>query len=50
MTEDEGTRRISVQPYPYILFYRYFADDEIIIVGVRHAARDPSTMPGGDEE
>jgi plasmid stabilization system protein ParE len=33
-------RRIAATPYPYIVFYRV-EDDEVIIVGVRHSARDP---------
>lgn len=38
-------RRFLLQPFPYILFYEANATD-ITIIGVRHAARDPSTMPG----
>jgi toxin ParE1/3/4 len=37
-------RRVVVTPYPYIIFYRT-TDDEIIIHGVRHAARNPIAMP-----
>jgi plasmid stabilization system protein ParE len=33
-----------VRPYPYLLYYEPSAD-EIVIVGIRHGARDPSTMP-----
>ena len=33
-------RRIVVTPYPYLVFYRVAAD-EIVIHGVRHAARKP---------
>ncbi len=33
-------RRIAATPYPYLVFYRV-EDDEVIIVGVRHSARDP---------
>jgi plasmid stabilization system protein ParE len=44
-TEDPAIRRISVSPYPYLIFYEATAS-EIIIHAVRHAARDPSTMPG----
>jgi len=32
-------------PYPYLIFYEA-AENEIIIHAVRHAARDPSGMPG----
>ncbi len=42
---DEGKlRRIVVRPYPYLIYYVPSAD-EIVIVGIRHGARDPSTMP-----
>jgi toxin ParE1/3/4 len=37
-------RRVVVTPYPYLVFYRA-TDDEIIIHGVRHAARNPAAMP-----
>ena len=46
-TESKSVRRISVRPYPYVVFYRY-SDEEVVIVAVRHAARDPRTMPGGN--
>jgi plasmid stabilization system protein ParE len=36
-----GFRRIAAFPYPYLIFYRVAAD-EVVILGVRHAARDPS--------
>jgi hypothetical protein len=32
-------------PYPYLLFYEV-KDDEVVIVGVRHGARGPGSMPG----
>jgi plasmid stabilization system protein ParE len=37
-------RRLAVYPFPYLIFYQ-IRDDEIIIHGVRHSARDPSSMP-----
>jgi toxin ParE1/3/4 len=37
-------RRIVVAPYPYLLFYEVL-EDEIVVIGVRHASRDPATMP-----
>jgi plasmid stabilization system protein ParE len=40
-TGKRGIRRIAVLPYPYLIFYRVAADG-VVIVGVRHAARDPS--------
>jgi toxin ParE1/3/4 len=33
-----------VHPYPYLIFYKATAD-EVVIHGVRHAARRPSSMP-----
>lgn len=38
-------RRIVATPYPYLIFYEPAAG-EIVIIGVRHGARDPSSMPG----
>jgi toxin ParE1/3/4 len=37
-------RRVVASPYPYLIFY-HATDDEIVIHGVRHSARRPSTMP-----
>lgn len=34
-------RRVVATPYPYLVFYRVAAD-EIIILAIRHAARDPA--------
>jgi toxin ParE1/3/4 len=39
-----GMRRVVANPYPYLVFYRA-TDDEIIVVGVRHGARNPSSIP-----
>ena len=44
-TSDPAIRRITATPYPYLIFYE-ITGPEIIIHAVRHAARDPSTMPG----
>jgi toxin ParE1/3/4 len=44
-TDDPSIRRLTTLPYPYLVFYEVI-DDEIIIHAVRHAARNPSTMPG----
>jgi plasmid stabilization system protein ParE len=44
-TDDPGIRRLTTSPYPYLVFYEA-TDTEIIIHAVRHAARDPSGMPG----
>ncbi|WP_245429792.1 type II toxin-antitoxin system RelE/ParE family toxin [Mesorhizobium sp. WSM3859] len=43
-TDERPMRRIVVRPYPYLIYYEPSAD-EIVIVGIRHGARDPSTMP-----
>jgi plasmid stabilization system protein ParE len=44
-TDDPSIRRLTTSPYPYLVFYEA-TDTEIIIHAVRHAARDPSGMPG----
>lgn len=47
-TTNPRLRRIAVTPYPCFLFYE-ITGDEIIIIGVRHAVRDPASMPGGKQ-
>ena len=44
-TGDPAIRRMTTTPYPYLVFYEA-TETEIIIHAVRHAARDPSGMPG----
>jgi plasmid stabilization system protein ParE len=44
-TNDPAIRRMTTTPYPYLIFYEP-TETEIIIHAVRHAARDPSGMPG----
>jgi addiction module RelE/StbE family toxin len=44
-TDLEGVRRILVSPYPYLIFYRV-TEDAVIIMRIRHAARNPSGAPG----
>jgi toxin ParE1/3/4 len=44
-TNDPAIRRMMTTPYPYLVFYEA-TRTEIIIHAVRHAARDPSGMPG----
>ena len=44
-TNDPVIRRMTTTPYPYLIFYEA-TETEIIIHAVRHAARDPSRMPG----
>jgi toxin ParE1/3/4 len=42
LTSKGRLRRMIVSPYPYLIFYQA-TEDEIVIHGVRHAARRPST-------
>jgi toxin ParE1/3/4 len=44
-TNDPAIRRMTITPYPYLIFYEV-TGSEVIIHAVRHAARDPSGMPG----
>jgi len=44
-TDDPSIRRLATPPYPYLIFYEA-TEAEIVIHAVRHAARDPSGMPG----
>jgi plasmid stabilization system protein ParE len=44
-TNDPAIRRLTITPYPYLVFYEA-TESEIIIHAVRHAARDPRSMPG----
>jgi toxin ParE1/3/4 len=46
-TSDPDIRRLPTTPYPYLVFYEV-TDAEVIIHAVRHAARDPSGMPGSE--
>ncbi len=44
LTSTRRLRRVVVHPYPYLIFYAA-TNDEVVIHGVRHAARRPSSMP-----
>jgi toxin ParE1/3/4 len=44
LTSKRRLRRVVAYPYPYLIFYST-SDDEVVIHGVRHAARLPSSMP-----
>ena len=44
-TDDPAIRRLVASPYDYLIFYEAM-DGEIIIHAIRHAARNPSGMPG----
>jgi plasmid stabilization system protein ParE len=43
--DDPVIRHLTRAPYPYLVFYEV-TDREIIIHAVRHAARNPSGLPG----
>jgi toxin ParE1/3/4 len=44
LTSKGRLRRIVASPYQYLIFY-HATEDEIVIHGVRHGARRPSSMP-----
>jgi len=44
-TDDPVIRRLTTPPYPFLIFYEV-TETEIIVHAIRHAARDPSGMPG----
>jgi plasmid stabilization system protein ParE len=44
-TADPTIRRTNTSPYPYLIFYEV-TEQDIIIHAIRHAARNPSGMPG----
>lgn len=47
-TRNPRLRSIIATPYPYLIFYE-IRDSTIIIVAVRHGARDPHSMPDADQ-
>jgi toxin ParE1/3/4 len=44
-TDIYSLRVKNSSPYPYLIFYRLFSS-EIVVISVRHGARDPRSMPG----
>jgi toxin ParE1/3/4 len=44
LTSKGRLRRMIASPYPYLIIYQA-TEDEIVIHGVRHSARRPSSMP-----
>ena len=44
-TDLPGVRRLSVSPYPYLIFYRV-TDDEVIVQRIRHTSRRPLSGSG----
>ena len=45
-TSDPTIRRMTISPYPYLVFYEV-TETDIIVHAIRHGARDPREMPGG---
>ena len=45
LTSESGLRRIVTLPYPYLIFYEVTAE-EVVVIGVRHAAREPERSRG----
>lgn len=48
-TDDPAVRRLNTPPYPYLIFYEA-TETEIIVHAIRHAAREPSSMPNSTSE
>lgn len=44
-TDLPGVRRLSISPYPYLIFYRV-TDDEVIVQRLRHTSRRPLSASG----
>jgi toxin ParE1/3/4 len=44
-TDLSGVRRLTLSPYPYLLFYRV-TDDEVIVQRMRHTSRRPGSASG----
>lgn len=44
-TSNRAMRRVSVPPNPYLIFY-VIEPGGVVVIGIRHGARDPKTMPG----
>ncbi len=44
LTSKGRVRRVVTSPYLYLIFYAA-TEDEVVIHGLRHSARRPSTMP-----
>ncbi len=44
LTSKRRLRRVVAYPFPDLIFYSA-SDNEVVIHGVRHAARRPSSMP-----
>ena len=44
-TDLPGVRRLTLSPYPYLIFYRV-TDSEVIVQRMRHTSRRPDSTPG----
>lgn len=44
-TEKPNVRIAVLRSYPYLVFFE-IRKTEVVIIGIRHGARDPATMPG----
>lgn len=44
LTDSPGLRCVVAHPYPYLIFYSA-TETEVVVQGVRHAARSPSFIP-----
>lgn len=42
-TDLPGVRRLTLSPFPYLIFYRV-TDNEVIIQRMRHASRQPRSV------
>ena len=46
-TVDGEVRRLLLRGFPYVLFYAA-RENEVVVVGVFHGARDPKSWPASD--
>jgi len=44
-TDLPGVRRLTLSPYPYLIFYRV-TEDEVIVQRMRHTSRQPRSTSG----
>jgi toxin ParE1/3/4 len=44
-TDLPGVRRLTLSPYPYLIFYR-ITDSEVIVQRMRHTSRQPRSASG----
>ena len=44
-TDLPGVRRLTLSPYPYLIFYRV-TDSEVIVQRMRHTSRQPRSASG----